>query len=713
MPKRPLSSARSNPTTSSGALSRRGLFAATAIGLPATALLGTVAPAAADPSVPDGETRIVDLPLADAALVDADGVQVRDLPEQPATMIGVTWATGSPEPAVAARGLLEDGSWTPWFDLETALDPETGQGTAGTELAWLGVVTALQVRAEIDGAEAGAGVTAHVVTTSHHTADDLVGQFSGPLAGQQVQGRSAPSLGGADEAQLSQQAQQSRASAAMPLATAAAAPRNPATPPLASGAPAFVTRRSWGADEGATRGTSAADALKSVVVHHTAGTNNYSASQSAQIVRGIHTYHTRTLGWADIGYNILVDKYGRIFEGRAGGLHRNIVGAHALGFNTGSFGISVLGDYTSTTVPAAARDAVARIAGWKLHSTFHDSAKGSESWKVTTSGTRFSVGSTRSLPRIMGHRDVNYTSCPGARLYGDLGGIRDEAQRVMDRGWQHHRVAYDRAGGEAKLGTVVRSAHATGGYWATILSKGLVLHQGDGAATAYVSDMAKQWEASWGRPVRNPSQDGDRRIQPFQNGTAALEGGKVRFVTPSFKDVAPARVFFLEIEDLAARGITRGWGDGTFRPDNDNLRDAMIVFIYRAMGSPKYTAPRTSPFRDVSTDFVFYKELCWAYEEGIGRGWDDGRFRPLVPVKRDAVAAFLYRAAGSPAASKNDARRFTDVPTNHIFAKEIGWLAKTGISRGWDDGTFRPDAHIKRDQMATFVMRWMTLTGRA
>ena len=84
-----------------------------------------------------------------------------------------------------------------------------------------------------------------------------------------------------------------------------------------------------------------------------------------------------------------------------------------------------------------------------------------------------------------------------------------------------------------------------------------------------------------------------------------------------------------------------------------------------------------------------------------------------MPVKRDAVAAFLYRAAGKPSASASDAAHFTDVPSSHVFAKEIGWLAKTGISRGSDDGTFRPDAHIKRDQMATFVMRWMKHTGRA
>ena len=56
---------------------------------------------------------------------------------------------------------------------------------------------------------------------------------------------------------------------------------------------------------------------------------------------------------------------------------------------------------------------------------------------------------------------------------------------------------------------------------------------------------------------------------------------------------------------------------------------------------------------------------------------------------------------------------FSDVPASHVFATEITWLSKAGIARGWDDGTFRPNAFIKRDQMATFMMRWLKHTGRA
>ena len=675
-------------------LSRRGLLAATAA-LPVGAAVLASAPAAlADPTVTGGETRIVDVPLADAALIDVDGAQARDLTEQPATMVGVTWSNEIDAPEVHARGLAEDGEWTDWFLLETAENPETGEDAAGTEASWLGIVSALQIRAELDGADVTEDLVAHVVTTSPAPADEQASQLSGP------------------DATVSQGAQLRTMAA-----PAAATMSNPATPTLGPGTPAYVSRAAWGADESKVRGTSAVDQLKAVVIHHTAGSNSYTSAQSAQLVRGILDYHTRTLGWADIGYNVLVSKYGQIFEGRSGGLHRNITGAHAYGFNSGSFGISVMGHHSSTAVPRAARVAVAQLVGWKLLSTFQTSVSAKSSW-TPGSGTLFTPGKTVSLAKMLGHRDVNSTECPGNRLYNEFGSIRGEAQAFMDGGWKEHLWAFQGAGGASKMGTVVKSAHRTGKYTATVLTKGLVLQE-SGAAAGYVTPFAKQWTHSWGRPSRNASKDGDRQIQPFQNGAAALEGGKARFVTPAFRDVAPSRVFFLEIQDLFAANVTKGWGSGsnrTFQPNSNNLRDAMIVFIYRAMGAPTYTAPRTSPFRDVAPSFVFYKELCWAFEQGIARGWGSGTnrtFRPLEPVKRDAVAAFLYRAAGEPAAKASGADRFVDVPRSHIFAKEIGWLATTGISRGWDDGTFRPNAYIKRDQMATFVMRWMKHTGRA
>lgn len=701
MPKRPSPHSTDSTDHTSSTLSRRTLLAATAASIPTGAVMLSAPPALADPSVSGGETRIVDLPLVDVPLVEVEGAEVRDLAEQPATMVGVTWPEDLEAPEVQARGLDPEGEWTPWLTLPATEDPETGEAVPGTEPAWIGVVSALQISAELDGGDVTEQLVAHVVTTSPAPGDDQVAALSETPA--------------TDTAQAGREAAQEPQPRQMRTMMAASAAGNPATPALV-GAPTFTSRAQWGADESLVRSTSAADELKSVVIHHSAGTDSYSASESAQIVRGILRFHTQTRGWADIGYNVLVSKYGQIFEGRGGGLHRNIVGAHAFEFNTGSFGISVMGDYTRSAPPRAAQVAVSHLVGWKLLSTFTTDVGGTVSWR-TAAGTKQSSGEWVSMPRMFGHRDVNYTTCPGDALHARFGALRNDAQDFNNGGWKEHLWAFQGAGGTEGLGTVVRSAHRTGSYTATQLTDGLILQE-RGDAYGYSTPFGKHWSAGWGRPTRNDSQDGDRRIQPFENGLAALEDGSARFTTPVFRDVATERVFFQEIHDLFHADVTEGWGSGsnrTFRPDSNNLRDAMIVFIQRAMGAPKYSAPRNSPFRDVDPGFVFYDEICWAYEEGITEGWGSGSnrtFRPLVPVKRDAVAAFLHRATGSPDATPSDADIFVDVSRDHIFAKEIGWLGKSGISRGWSDGTFRPNAYIKRDQMATFMMRWMKLTGR-
>src|SRR5205814_1672223 len=109
-----------------------------------------------------------------------------------------------------------------------------------------------------------------------------------------------------------------------------------------------------------------ADGVHYAVVHHTAGTNNYTRAQSAAIVRGIQVYHVKGNGWDDIGYNFLVDKYGQIFEGRYGGMDRAVIGAHALGFNTGAVGISVIGDYRAAPISAAAKASLEQLLAWRL-----------------------------------------------------------------------------------------------------------------------------------------------------------------------------------------------------------------------------------------------------------------------------------------------------------------------------------------------------------
>ena len=106
--------------------------------------------------------------------------------------------------------------------------------------------------------------------------------------------------------------------------------------------------------------------VRLAVVHHTAGTNSYTRAQAAAIVRGIEVYHVQGNGWNDIGYNFLVDRFGTVYEGRGGGVDRNVIGAHAEGFNTGTAGIALLGNYTSAVPPLAQQNALATLLAWRL-----------------------------------------------------------------------------------------------------------------------------------------------------------------------------------------------------------------------------------------------------------------------------------------------------------------------------------------------------------
>ncbi|WP_306925291.1 S-layer homology domain-containing protein [Arthrobacter globiformis] len=179
----------------------------------------------------------------------------------------------------------------------------------------------------------------------------------------------------------------------------------------------------------------------------------------------------------------------------------------------------------------------------------------------------------------------------------------------------------------------------------------------------------------------------------------------------TFKDVPTSAAFAREIGWLAASGVSTGWADGTFKPVTAVNRDAMAAFMYRLAGKPAFTPPKVSPFTDVAPGYLFYKEITWLAAEGISTGWAEPgnrrSFRPVQPVNRDAMAAFMYRLAGKPALSSSTGTRFRDVPAGRAFSTEIGWLASTGVSTGWADGTFRPLQAVNRDAMAAFMYRFL------
>ncbi|HEY7620545.1 MAG TPA: peptidoglycan recognition protein, partial [Solirubrobacteraceae bacterium] len=242
-----------------------------------------------------------------------------------------------------------------------------------------------------------------------------------------------------------------------------------------AGSPQIVPRSEWRADEAITRAPPRyAKTISLAIVHHTAGTNSYGPSASAAIVRGIELYHVKGNHWNDIGYNFLVDRYGQVFEGRAGGVDQPVVGAQAQGYNDQSTGVALLGTFTDEPIPEPAMAAVAQLLGWKL--SLHGVPCEGGLTVVSGGGSlnRYGAGTPVAVQRISGHRDGDKTECPGNALYAQLPILRQRAAGLAGPIVAHGQVSLRPAqraveyGADAVFnGTVVRP-DATAGAGAVV-----------------------------------------------------------------------------------------------------------------------------------------------------------------------------------------------------------------------------------------------------
>jgi hypothetical protein len=173
------------------------------------------------------------------------------------------------------------------------------------------------------------------------------------------------------------------------------------------------TRADWGADESIREQTEPSyGQVLGMFVHHTAGANSYTEGDVPAIIRSIYVYHVTGRGWRDIGYNFLIDKFGRIWEGRYGGMTRAVVGAHTLGYNSYAFGAAVLGTYSSKSPEPEVLGAYEDLIEWKF--ALHE----------VDPHAMIAYPGLESLPAVAGHRDGVATECPGDGLYGELPTIR-------------------------------------------------------------------------------------------------------------------------------------------------------------------------------------------------------------------------------------------------------------------------------------------------
>lgn len=233
--------------------------------------------------------------------------------------------------------------------------------------------------------------------------------------------------GTADELQFRLKGQARRVTARF-VRSLGDAPRTPRARASQQG-PLVIPRDSWGAAQAPPRGAPSYGVVQAAFVHHTAGSIEYAPEDSPGIVLGIARYHIESNGWNDIGYNFLVDRYGNVFEGRAGGIEAAVVGAQAEGFNRDTTGIACLGTFTAVALDDPAIEALAKLIGWKL--SIHGVPVQGQVTLVSGGGStnRYPSGTPVVFERISGHRDSNQTTCPGDQLYAQLPHLRTRAAR--------------------------------------------------------------------------------------------------------------------------------------------------------------------------------------------------------------------------------------------------------------------------------------------
>ncbi|MFI1926622.1 peptidoglycan recognition protein [Streptomyces sp. NPDC020377] len=222
------------------------------------------------------------------------------------------------------------------------------------------------------------------------------------------------------------------------VTTAASGPRSPAARPAAvhpAVRPPVVPRAAWLDDlaRHAQPPPRYDDKVVAVFVHHTDSPNGYACADAPRIIRYLYAGQIGARDWDDIGYNFLVDRCGTIYEGRAGGVDRPVTGAHTQGFNHRTAGIAALGTFTAgVPVPQAMVDAIAALTAWKLGLSDID-PRADVRLTSSNSRSRYSAGTTATLPALAGHKDGYMTSCPGAALTARLPEIRETAARLQGR----------------------------------------------------------------------------------------------------------------------------------------------------------------------------------------------------------------------------------------------------------------------------------------
>jgi hypothetical protein len=217
------------------------------------------------------------------------------------------------------------------------------------------------------------------------------------------------------------------------------APASPRQAPVAVALGlSILPRASWaaGLPAPAALPTEEPGDVRVLLVHHSASANGYAEDAVATHIRQFHALHTGPeKGWPDVAYNFFVDRFGQVWEGRAGSLDGPVIG-DATGGNQGfSQLVCLIGNHVSESPSPGAIDALSRVLAWIAVRDGVDVTPGATTSFVSRGSNRWPAGTTVETTTIAGHRDMSQTACPGdaayARVRGDLPAL--VSQRASER----------------------------------------------------------------------------------------------------------------------------------------------------------------------------------------------------------------------------------------------------------------------------------------
>jgi uncharacterized protein with LGFP repeats len=390
-------------------------------------IVSAVAEATHDRSVQDApparDTQLTEQPLIGLG----GGVTVREVTQdKPFSLVALTGDLAGTSTRVRAK--RPDGSWGPWYQTEYETgapdrSPASGAGVAGSAQA----AGPTEGPRSTDPVFVGATTTVQIAVTR---------PLDAPMT-QPAPPSDPPEKDGLGYKPASKEQPFGQNISAILISPPQAPAKTQWTPPsgvvMPGQAPSIISRAEWSADESLRCGSPQYDnGIRAAVIHHTAGSNDYSPLESAGIVKAIYTYHSKTLGWCDIAYNALVDKYGQVFEGSAGGLTKAVEGFHTGGFNRNTWGVAMIGSFNDVSPTPIQLRTVGRLVGWRLGLDGVD-PKGTVALESEGSHyTTFPAGAVANLPTIFTHRDVGNTDCPGNAAYALMDEIRDIASHFND-----------------------------------------------------------------------------------------------------------------------------------------------------------------------------------------------------------------------------------------------------------------------------------------